>query len=154
MKLAIVILVVFAILIFLKLCEGSPLRSWKAVFLTGIPLVFLVCYYLNHAFPKPASHQSHAQRIAANCAELKRNFSHIAGVKAATIAGNKISLDFAENQSLDILRKDAEAVAGTAAYFLDFSRTNQIFIQINVNERHRYTFTYQPTVGIVDETSF
>jgi hypothetical protein len=154
MKLAIVILVVFAILIFLKFCEGSPLRSWKAVFLNGIPVVFLVCYYLNHAFPNPALHQSPAQRIAANRAELKRNFSHIAGVKAAAIASNKISLDFAEDQSLDVFRKDAEAVAGTAAHYLDFSGTNQIFVQINVNERHRYTFTYQPTVGIVDETSF
>lgn len=154
MKLAIVILVVFAILIFLKFCEGSPLRSWKAVLLTGVPMIFLVCYYLNHAFPKPVSHQSHAQRITANLAELKRNFSHIAGVKTANIAGNEISLDFAENKSLDVFRKDAAAVAGTAAYYLDFKGTNQLFVQINVNERHCCTFTYQPGAGIVDETVF
>ena len=117
-------------------------------------MVFLFYYYLNHAFPKPALHQSPAQRIAANRAELKRNFSHIAGVKAVSIATNKISLDFAENKSLDFFREDAEAVAGTAAYYLDFSETNRLFVQINVNERHRYTFTYQPTVGIVDQTSF
>lgn len=154
MTLAIVILIVFAVLIFLKFCEGSPVRSWKAVFLIGAPLAFGIFYYWNHAFPHSVSHQTHAQRLAVNRAELQRNFNHIAGVKSANIVSNEISLDYAANQPLTVFRENARNAAGTLAYALGFTKTNHIIVQVAVNEQRRYTFTYQPAVGIVDETGF
>ena len=88
MKYAIVALIVFAILIFLKFCEGSPFRSWKSVILTGIPLSFIIGYYLGHAFPAPAPPPPRSERILAYRAELQRNLRHIAGVKQAAIHGS------------------------------------------------------------------
>lgn len=66
MKYAVACLLVCAVLVLLKFLEGSPIRSWKAVILTAIPLSFAACWYLSWAFPAPPPPQPRAERVAAN----------------------------------------------------------------------------------------
>ena len=63
-KYTLAILVTVAVLVFLKCCEGSPFRSWKSVFLTGLPLGLLAGYYFNHAFPQKPPPVPQVQRHA------------------------------------------------------------------------------------------
>lgn len=153
MKYVIVCLLVFAV-VFLRLCEGSPIRSWKAVFLTGVSLCFIVCCYVSWAFPAPPSPQPRSEKIAANKAELERTFRRIAGVRAAAIEGQVIRLDFAEDKPLAEFKRIALQTGGTAAHFLETYKTNRMEVFITVNGRSRYTLVYDTRSGIVDETTF
>ena len=104
MTFALISLIVFAILVFLKFCEDSPVRSWRMVVIAGVFLSLTISYYFNHAFPKPAPRQSPAERIAVNRAELQRDFRHMAGVKAVRIDDRRIEFDLAGNQPANELK--------------------------------------------------
>ena len=120
-KYAVAMLVTVAVLVFLKFCEGTPFRSWKAVFLTGIPLGLLAGYYFNHAFrPKPPP-APQAQKASAYRAEMERAWRRIAGVDDVQIVGTTVQISFAGYKPLPAVKDFAREVAGNASYFL---RTN------------------------------
>lgn len=154
MKYAVVCLVVFAFLGCLKFFEGSPFRSWKAVLFTAIPLSFVVCYYISCAFPAPPPPPPRTEKVAANKAELERTFRRIAGVSGASINGQEIRLDFAQDKPLSEFKQIARQTGGTAANFLSINKTNRMFVFITVNGRNRYELVYDTQTGVVDETSF
>ena len=154
MTFALISLIVFAILVFLKFCEDSPVRSWRMVVIAGVFLSLTISYYFNHAFPKPGPRQSPAERIAVNRAELQRDFRHMAGVKAVRIDDRRIEFDLAGNQPANELKSFALQAAGTAAYFLQANKTNPVVVLVSVNGRNRYALTYAPGAGIVDETTY
>ncbi len=154
MKYAIIALVVFAILSFLKYCEGTPVRSWKMVGLAGVPISLLLCYYAGHALPRPRPRQTQTERVAVNRAELARDFSHMAGVNQAVIDGRIVRIDLAAGKSPDEIKNFARQIAGTSAYFLSPDQTNLVTVLISVNGQQRYELNYRGRAGIVDETSY
>ena len=152
MKFALACLVVFAVLIFLRYCEGSPVRTWKAVVLAGVLLSVAVCYYVRWAFPPPPPPQPREEKIALNQAELERTFRRIAGVRAASIEGPVVRLDFAEDKPVEEFRRIAQSTCGTAAHFLSLYKTNRMVIFISVNGRQRFALAYDTQRGVLDET--
>src|SRR5437899_10808948 len=99
--------VVLAMLVFLKYCEGSPFRTWKSVFLTGVPLGLMAGYYFSCALPAKPPPLPQAQKAAAYLAELERNFRRIAGVAEASIVGTIVQMDFEQDQPLAELKRIA-----------------------------------------------
>ena len=154
MKYATVCLVVFAILGGLRFFQNSPIRSWKAVFLAGIPLSFVICYYISCAFLPPLPPQPRAEKVQANRAELERTFRRIEGISSAAINGHEIRLDFAQDKPLAEFKQIARQTGGTAANFLALNSTNRMVVFITVNGRNRYELTYDTGQGVVDETSY
>ncbi len=148
-------LVTFAVLAFLKFCEGSPVRRWRAVILIGIPLSLLAGYYFNHAFPAKAAPAPQTEKASAYRAELERTCRRIAGVDAAKIDGTTIEMNFAQPKSISELREVASQVGGTASYFL---RTNNqpiaVRVRISVAGQDRYQADFQPGKGIWNEQQF
>src|SRR5687768_8343435 len=121
-------LIIFAILAFLKFVEDSPIRSWKAVFLTGIPLSFIVCYWVNCAYPPPPPLAPKSEKISAYRAELQRTFRRIEGVTSASINGSIIEINFGEDKSIEKLKQIARQSAGVAAHFLKSDKVNRMVI--------------------------
>lgn len=148
-------LVTFAVLIFLRFCEGSPFRTWKAVVLLGIPLALLAGYYFNHAFPAKAPPKPQVEKASAYRAELERTCRRIAGVRSARIDGTTVEMDFSESKPLSELKRIAGEVGGTASYFL---RTNAgpiaVKIKISVAGQDRYQAEYLPGRGVWNEQEF
>jgi hypothetical protein len=145
-------LIIFAVLSFLKFCEGTPFRTWKSVLLTGIPLALLAGYYFNHALPKKPVPLPQSQKADANRAELERTYRRIAGVDRASIEGTTVRLDFANYKPLPELKQIALGVGNTASYFL---RTNSqriaVKVRISIRGKDRYEVQFQPGRGVVDE---
>ena len=145
-------LVAFAVLIFLKFCEGTPFRTWKSVIFTGIPLGLLAGYYFNHApLPRPVP-LPQSPKAAAYRSELERTCRRIAGVDRASIVGTTVEMNCADYKPLPELKSIAREVGGTASYFL---RTNDkpiaVKVRISVRGKDRYELELQPGKGVVDE---
>src|ERR1035438_5685393 len=145
----------FAVLVFLKFCEGSPFRSWKAVILTGLPIGFLAGYYLNHAFPQKPPPVPQAQKADAYRAEMERAWRRIAGVDGVSIAGTTVQIDFADYKPLPEVKGFARQAAGNASYFLKTNNQSiRVKVRISVRGKDRYELDYEPSKGVVDEQEF
>lgn len=146
---------IFAVLIFLKFCEGSPVRSWKSVLLVGIPLAFVLGWYFNHAFPKKAAPLAQSAKADAYRQELERTFQRIDGVDRASFVGTNIEMDFSQDKPTSELKKIAAQTAGSATWFLKTNnRPVQISIHITVQGRDRLQMTLDTAKGITDEQEF
>src|ERR1017187_840253 len=149
------LLVIFAVLVFLKFCEGSPFRSWKSVFLTGLPIGLLAGYYLNHAFPQKPPPVPQVQKADAYRAEMERAWRRIAGVDGVSIVGTTVQISFADYKPLPEVKSFARQAAGNASYFL---KTNnqpiRVKVRIAVQGKDRYELDYEPNKGVVDEQEF
>jgi hypothetical protein len=154
MKYALVCVAVVGILALLKCVEGSPLRSWKSVFLLAAPLSFLVCYYISCAFPPPPLPQPRSAKVVLNKGELERTFRRIEGVDRASIDGPVIRLNFTQDKPLAEFKSIARRTGGTAAHFLKLNETNRVVVLISIGGRSRYALVYDTATGVVDETSF
>ena len=154
LKFTVACVFVFAILAFLKFVEDSPIHSWKAVFLTGIPLSIIVCFWVKYSFPPPPPPAPKIQKVAAYEAELERTFRRIEGVGNASINGSVIEIDFREEKPIEKLKEIAQRTSGTAAHFLRLSKTNRMTIYIKVHGHYRYQMEYSTTHGIVSETIY
>ena len=152
MKFTLACLLVFAVLIFLRYCEGSPIRTWKSVVIAGVLFSIVVCYYVRWAFPSPPPPQPREEKIALNKAELERTFRRIAGVRAASIEGSVVRLDFAEDKPVSEFRHIAQSTGATATHFLSPHNTNRMVVFITVNGRQRYSLAYDTQRGVLDET--
>jgi hypothetical protein len=155
LKCAASFVVTFAVLSFLKFCEGTPFRTWKSVFLTGMPLALLAGFYFNHAFlPKPAP-APQAQKASAYAMEMARDWRRIPGVSAVNISGTTVQVDFAGFKPMPEVKSFARMVAGSASFFL---RTNNQAIRIKVRitqqGKDRYETDYEPNKGVVEEQEF
>ena len=148
-------LVSFAVLTFLKFCEGSPFRTWKTVLLTGIPLGFLAGYYFNHAFPQKAAPAPQVEKASAYRAEMARAWRRIAGVDAVSIVGTTVQIGFTDYKPLPEVKSFARRVAGNAAYFL---RTNnqpvRVKVKISLRGHESYELDYDSNKGVVEEQEF
>ena len=151
-KYGIAFLVSFAVLAFLKCCEGSPFRSWKSVLLTGIPLALGFGYYLNHAFPPKSPPLPQVQKAGAYRLELERTWRRIAGVDKVSIAGTTVQVDLADSKPLTEVKNLARQFAGNASFFL---KTNnqpiRVTVRISVRGADRYELDYDPAKGIMAE---
>jgi hypothetical protein len=154
LKYSLACLVIVGILAFLKFCEGSPIRSWKAVFFTAIPLGFITCYYISCAFPPPPPPATHAEKSSAYRAELERTFRRIAGVDRATFDGSIVQMNFAEDKPLSELKSIARQTGGTAAHFLKAGEGKRVTVHITVRGRKRYEMEYEANRGVVFEESY
>lgn len=154
LKFVLVCLVVFAFLTFLKFVEDSPVRSWKTVFFTGIPLAFITCYYVNCAFPGPPPSQPRSERVNINRAELERTIRRIEGVDRASINGMAIEMNFREPKPITELKQVGQHIAGAAAYFLQNGKTNRITIRMTVRGQDRYELEYDAKRGVINEQEF
>src|SRR4051794_523935 len=99
--------VIFALLIFLKFCEGTPIRSWLTVFLIGIPLSLLTGYYFNHFLLKKQEPLPQSVKASAYRLELERTVRRIDGVDQASIEGSTINMNFAKDKPLADLKRIA-----------------------------------------------
>ncbi len=151
-KYVIAFLASFAVLVFLKFCEGSPFRSWKSVLLTGIPLALGVGYYLNHAFPPKSPPVPQVRKAAAYRLELERTWRQIAGVDNVNISGTTVQVDFAEAKPLTEVKDLARQFARNASFFL---KTNNqpigVKVRISVRGANRYELDYDPAKGVTAE---
>jgi hypothetical protein len=151
-KYVLAFLVTFAVLVFLRFCEGTPFRTWKSVFLTAIPLALLAGYYFNHAPLKKPAPLPQSQKADAYRAELERTCRRIAGVDRASIEGTTVLMNFADYKPLPELKQIAREVGGTASWFL---RTNNqriaVKVRISIQGKDRYEIELHPDRGVVDE---
>ncbi|MDQ6631857.1 MAG: hypothetical protein M3Y82_08870 [Verrucomicrobiota bacterium] len=146
--------IIFAVLIFLKFLENSPLRSWKAVFFSAVLLSVSVCYYLHWAFPPPSPPLPRAKKALANAAELQRTFRRIADVDQASIEGSIIKINFAEEKSLDELKRIALDCGYTAANFMRDKKDFKITVHISVRGGDRYQVIIPAEGGAIEEQTF
>src|SRR5579863_7183839 len=105
---------VFAVLIFVKFCEGSPIRSWLSVFLVGLPLALALGWYFHHAFPAKSAPLPQTVKADAYRQELERTFQRIDGVDRATFIGTNIELNFARDKPTADFEQIARQTAGSA----------------------------------------
>ena len=149
------LLVIFAVLVFLRFCEGSPFRSWKSVILTGLPVALLSGYYLNHAFPHKPPPVPQVQKASAYRAEMERAWRRIAGVDGVNIVGTTVQINLADYKPLSDVKALARQAAGNASYFL---KTNnqpiRVTVRISVRGKDRYELDYEPNKGVVNEQEF
>lgn len=151
MKFAIICLLIFAALTFLRYCEDSPIRSWKVVASVGLILGFVTWHYLKWAFPPAPPLPPREEKVALNKAELERTFRRIADVRTASIEGNLIRLDFNAEKPDSEFRRIALSTGGTAANFLSLHSTNRMLVVISVNNRQRYSMMYDTQRGVLEE---
>jgi hypothetical protein len=151
-KYIIICAAIFAFLIFLKVVEGSPIRSWPAALSMATVLSVLVCLYLNWALPKAAPLASSNQKAERYKAELRRDFSRMAGVASASIEGSTVRIDLASEKPLSEIKSMAQNAAGTTAGFLSEAHAaTQVIVQMTVRGQKRYEMTYDPQRGVVEE---
>ena len=149
------LLVIFAVLVFLKFCEGSPFRSWKSVILTGLPVGLLAGYYLNHAFPQKPPPVPQVQKASAYRAEMERAWRRIAEVDGINIVGTTVQVNFADYKALPDVKAFARQAAGNASFFLKTNnRPIRVKVKISVRGKDRYELDYEPKKGVVDEQEF
>jgi hypothetical protein len=155
MRYAAALLVVLAVLVFLKYCDGTPFRTWKSVFLTGVPLGLMAGYYFSCALPAQPPPLPQTQKAAAYRAELERDFRRIAGVADASIVGTTVQMNFDHDQPLTELKRIAVQAGGATAHFLKTnSQGSRITVHISVHGRDRYELEYEPGRGVTDERTY
>lgn len=146
---------VFAVLIFLKFCEGSPIRSWPVVILVGLPLAALLGWYFNHAFAPKGKVVSQSAKAAAYQEELERTFRRIDGVDDASFKGTTIEMNFRADKPTAELRKIALQSGGSASWFLKTNANSvKITVHMTVQGRDRYEMTYDSAKGMTDEHEY
>ena|GEM_PF-4049815 len=146
--------IIFAFLIFLKFVQDSPVRSWKAAFITAILLSVAVCYYLKWFFPAPPPSLPRSQKVIAYAAELQRTFRHIEGVDQASIVVSTIKINFAVEKSLDELKRIAMHCGYTAASFLRDKKDFKITVHLTVRGDDRYQVVIPADGGAIEEQTF
>jgi hypothetical protein len=146
---------IFAVLVLLKFCEGSPVRTWKSVILVGIVLGMALGWYFHHALPAKAAPLPQSAKADAYRQELERTFRRVDGVDSASFAGNKIEMNFSQDKPNSELKRIAVQTAGSATWFL---KTNngpvQVTIHITVQGRDRLQMTLDSAKGVTDEQEF
>jgi hypothetical protein len=146
---------VLAALVFLRFCEGSPIRTWRAVFLIGLPLAALVGWYFNLALPQKGKPLPQSTKAAAYQKELERTFRRIDGVDSASFTNTTIEMNFRQDKPIAELRKIALQSGGSASWFL---KTNQnsvkITVHMTVQGRDRYEMTLDSAKGVTDEHEY
>lgn len=143
------------VLTLLKFVEDSPVRSWKTVIFTAIPLAAIVCFYVNWAYPPPPPPLPEKKKIANYRGEMERTIRHIAGVRSASITDSRIDIDFGSELPLPKMREIALHSGGAAAHFMKPSGTNlTVLIHMTVIRRDRLEIEYNTTRGIVREQTF
>ena len=154
-KYAVAMLAALAVLVFLKFCEGSPIRSWKTVLLTGLPLGLLAGYYFNHAFPRQPPPAPQIQKASAYRAEMERSWRRIDGVDGVQIVGATVQISFAGYKPLPAVKAFAREVAGNASFFLQTNHQPiRVKVKIAVGGKDRYEMDYLPGKGVLDEQEF
>lgn len=144
--------IIFTILILLRFLEGSPVSSWKRVFLIGIPLSLFFGYYYNRALPETAPELPQATKASNYRQELERTCRRVAGVQSASIDGNTIHMDFVEDKPFTEFKRIALETGGTASYFLKTNKESiKITVLISVKGRDRYEMNYESGRGIIEE---
>ena len=151
MRYAITCIIVLGFLTLLRFLDGSPIRTWRAVLLTGLPLAFVVCYYLSCAFPPPPPPQPRAVKVDLNKAELERTIRRIEGVRWGQIDRGIVQMDFAVEKSRDQLKQIALSVGVTTAHFMRMWETNRVMVIMTINGRNRYAVVYDTGQGIIAE---
>lgn len=151
MRYAAACILVLGVLTLLRFLEGSPIRSWRAVFLTGLPLALIVCYYLSCAIPPPPPPQSRAAKVDLNKAELERTLRRIEGVRWGQIDRGIIQMDFAQEKTREQLKQIALSVGSTTAHFMQMWETNRVMVIMTINGQNRYAVVYDTRKGIIDE---
>jgi hypothetical protein len=147
--------VTFAVLIFLKFCEGSPIRSWKAVVLVGLPLAAGAGWYFNHAFPAKAPPLPRSAKADAYRQELERTFRRIDGVDQASFVGTNIELNFTQDKPTAELKRLAAQTGGNATWFLKTNQNPvQVTVHITVQGRDRLEMTFDSAKGVTDQHEF
>src|SRR5580704_14504363 len=96
---------IFAVLVLLKFCEGSPVRTWKSVILVGIVLGMALGWYFHHALPAKAAPLPQSAKADAYRQELERTFRRVDGVDSASFVGTNIELNFIHDKSTAELKK-------------------------------------------------
>jgi hypothetical protein len=146
---------VFAVLIFLKFCEGSPIRSWLAVFLVGLPLAGALGWYFNHAFPQKGKPLPQSAKADAYRLELERTFRRIDGVDNASFKDKTIEMNFRADKPTADLRQIALDSGGAAAWFVKTNGNSvQITVHMTVQGRDRYEMTYDTAKGLIDQHEY
>ena len=153
-KYTVAYLAIFGLLAFLKHVEDSPVRSWKGVFLFGIPLSIIVCFWLNWAAPAPPPPETRLERVAVNKAEMIRTLRRIDGVDRASIDGPLVLLNFSKDKPLEELKKIARNSAAATAHFLEVGNSNRMTFRISVHGHDRYEMEYDTREGFVSEKTF
>lgn len=144
--------IIFTILVLLRLLDGSPVRSWKMVFLIGIPLSLFFGYYYNRTLPEKPEALPQSAKAANYRLELERTCRRVAGVQSAKIDGNTIHMDFVEDKPFPEFKRIATETGGTASYFLKTNNESiKITVQISVKGRDRYEMNYESGRGIIEE---
>ncbi len=151
MRYVVTCILALIVLTLLRLVEGSPIRSWKAVLLTGCPLAFIACYYLSCAFPSPPPPQPRAQKVNLNKAELERTIRRIEDVRWGQIDQGIIQMDFAREKTREQLKRIALSVGATTAYFMQTCETNRVMVIMTINGRNRYAVVYDTRLGVIAE---
>lgn len=145
--------IVFAIFILLKFIQDSPIRSWKSALLGTVILSVIVCGYLNFVIPKPTPPSTRKQKTLRYSAELQRNFSHMEGVSDARIEGTVVTINYAEEKTLDQMRRIAHTAGGTANYFLRNEKDYTFTISICIKGEKRFEVLFGPK-GVLGEQKF
>lgn len=153
MRYAVACILAVSVLTLLRFVEGSPIRSWKAVFLTGFPLAFIVCCYLSCAFPSPPPPQPRAAKVNLNKTELERTIRRIQDVRWGQIDQGIVQMDFSREKTRAELKQIALSVGVTTAHFMRTWETNRIMVIMTINGGHRYAVVYDTRLGIIDEPS-
>jgi hypothetical protein len=147
--------VVTLVLVLLKFVEDSPIRSWKAVVLTAIPLAGVICYYASCAFPPPPPPTPEKKKINNYRAEMERTMRHAPGVRSARIDGSQIYMDFATELPIAQLRSLGLEYGTTAAYFMSPHGSNlTVTIHLSVINRERLEIHYSSAKGTISERTF
>ncbi len=153
-KYTIAVLVIFGLLAFLKHVEDSPVRSWKGVFFTAIPLILIVCFWINWAYPPPPPPQARTERAEINRAEMVRTLRRIDGVDRASIDGPLVQVNFSQEKPLEELKRIARHSGGATAHFLKVGDSHRITFRISVRGYDRYEMEYDTQQGVVSEKTF
>jgi hypothetical protein len=147
--------VTFAVLIFLKFCQGSPIRSWRAVVFVGVVLASALGWYFNHAFPAKSAPLPQSAKADAYRQELERTFRRIDGVDQASFVGTNIELNFIHDKSTAELKKLAAQTGGNATWFLKTNQNPvQVTVHITVQGRDRLEMTFDSAKGVTEQREF
>ena len=143
------------LLTLLKFVEESPVRSWKTVFFTSVPLAAAICFYVHWAFPPPPPPIPEKKKISNYRAQMEQYIRHIAGVRSATINGSRIEIDFGSEVPIAQLRSSVLGSGITAAQFMKPQGTNLVVtIHVTCLKRDRLEIQYDTNRGVVKEEVF
>jgi hypothetical protein len=133
--------VVFAVLIFLRFVEDSPVRTWPRAIVSAVCLSFVVCVYLHWAFPKPLPPAPVAEKVENYRAALERAFRHIAGVDSASLKDSVLRINFTVEKSPQELRQIALETGEPVIWLTGTSKTFQVKIVMSVRGEERFKGT-------------